>query len=221
MIRIAIADDHRLFRRGIASLINSFPEVEVVLEAENGRNLLEQMRQIPIDILITDLQMPEMDGFTTCHLVREAYPDVRILVVSQLTTKEAVFQVMQLGAHGYFSKDSNPDQLQEAILSLRDKDFYFGLDLGTVVREAVLWQQKDRKAVRDADGLLTKREMDVIRLACREYSSQEIAEQLYINVRTVETHRKKIMEKTNSKNFIGVVLYALRSGLVHLDELNR
>jgi two-component system response regulator DegU len=218
MLRIGIADDHRLFRKGLAGLLNSFENVTVVLEAENGMQLLELMENTAIDLLITDLQMPEMDGFETCKVVRQSYPDVKILVVSQLTTKEAIVQIMQTGVHGYFSKDSNPDQLQEAIFSIRDKDFYFGQELGAVIREAILWEKKTKTSVAN-DIPLTKREIEVIRMACKEYSSLEIAEKLFINVRTVETHRKKIMEKTESRNFIGVVLYALKNGLVRIEDL--
>ncbi|MFT3794875.1 response regulator [Flavobacterium sp.] len=219
MLRIAIADDHRLFRKGLAGLLNSFENVSVVLEAENGLKLLESMESIPIDLLITDLQMPQMDGFETCKTVRQLYPEVKILVVSQLTTKEAIYQIMQIGVHGYFSKDSNPDQLQEAVFSIRDKDFYFGQELGAVIREAILWEKKNKNQSVKQEAALTKREIEVIQMACKEYSSLEIAEKLFINVRTVETHRKKIMEKTESKNFIGVVLYALKHNLVRMEDL--
>ncbi|RZJ71714.1 response regulator transcription factor [Flavobacterium sp.] len=219
MTRIAIADDHRLFRKGMASLLGSLEGIEVVLEAENGHSLLQLMQEIPVDILITDLEMPEMDGFAASKIIREKYPDVKILVVSRLTSKEAVFQVMQIGAHGYFSKDSNPDQLQDAIFSIKEKDFYFGRELGPVIREALLWEKKSKKANESGDVSLTRREVEVIRLACKEYNSLEIASKLFINVRTVETHRKKIMEKTGAKNFIGVVLYALRNDLVGLEEI--
>lgn len=219
MLRIGIADDHKLFRKGLAGLLNSFENVAVVLEAENGIHLLELMENVPIDLLIADLQMPQMDGFETCKAVRQSYPDVKILIVSQLTTKEAIYQIMHIGVQGYFSKDSNPDQLQEAIFSIRDKDFYFGQELGAVIREAILWEKKNKSNTISSDIPLTKREIEVIRMACKEYSSMEIAEKLFINVRTVETHRKKIMEKTESRNFIGVVLYALKNNLVRIEDL--
>lgn len=220
MLRVGIVDDHKLFRKSLSLLVDSFKETEVVLDAENGLQLLEFLKTVSVDLLLLDIQMPEMDGFETCLILRKKYPDIKVLIISQLATKESIHKVMELGAHGFFSKNSNPEQLELAIKNIYEKDFYFGQELGTVLREAILWEKNykiDDYALSTAQ--ISPRELDVIKLACREYSSSEIAEKLFISVRTVETHRKRMMEKTHSKNFIGVVLFILKQGLITVDEL--
>lgn len=219
MLQIGIVDDHLLFRRSLAHLVGTFEGVKVVLEAENGKKLFDLLPDVSVDLLLLDIQMPEMDGFEACTLLRSRYPAIKILIVSQLTTKESIHKVMELGAHGFFTKNSDPEQLEQAILSIRDKDFYFGQELGVVLREAILWEKKMPTPLLSSPVSITHREMDVIRKACKELSSIEIADQLCISVRTVETHRKRIMEKTNSKNFIGVILFALRHELLLVDDL--
>ena len=218
MLKIGIVDDHQLFRKGLALLANTFKDAGVVLEASNGRELLDRLETVSIDILLLDIQMPEMDGYETCTVVRERYPDIKVLIVSQLTTREAVHRIMEFGAHGFFSKNSDPYQLEHAILSVNDKDFYFGKEFGAVIREAILWEKK-KVGSNVPEVVISQREMEVIKLACKEYSSVEIADKLCITVRTVDTHRKRIMERTNSKNFIGVILYVLKQGLISIDEI--
>lgn len=220
MLRIGIVDDHQLFRKSLSLLVDSFDGTKVVLEAENGLQLFEMLEFIPLDLLLLDIQMPQMDGYETCQILRKKYPDIKVLIVSQLATRESIHKVMELGAHGFFSKNSNPEQLELAIMNIYEKDFYFGQELGTVLKEAILWQKNykiDDHILSTAQ--ISARELDVIKLACREYSSSEIAEKLFISVRTVETHRKRIMEKTQSKNFIGVVLFILKQGLITVEEL--
>lgn len=219
MIKIGLVDDHKLFRKSVAALINTFDNMEVVLEAENGKQLLSALPSISLDIIVLDIQMPEMDGVQTCKMLRKKYPAVKVLIVSQLSNREMVLQMMELGAHGFFTKNTEPDQLEKAILNLDSKGFYFDQELGAVIRDAMVWQKNNITGMEHVFGLITDREMEIIRLACREKSSGEIADTLNITVRTVETHRKRIMEKTKTKNFIGVVLYALRNRLILLEEL--
>lgn len=221
MLRIGIVDDHQLFRKSLALLVNSFEDTKVVIEAANGSAFLEALENNPIDLVLLDIQMPKMNGFDTCRLLRQQYPEIKILVVSQLTTKESIHKIMELGADGYFTKNSAPEQLEEAIRRLHENGFYFGTELGKVLREAILWQKKTPNHAKNAEitAALTPREIDIIAMAAQELNSSEIGERLSINVRTVDTHRKRIMEKTNSRNFIGVVLYALRHEFISLDQI--
>lgn len=220
MLRIGIVDDHKLFRKSLSLLINSYENMEVAIDAENGKVLLEKLAVTPIDLVLLDIQMPEMDGYETCKLLHVLYPDIKILIVSQTTTKESIHKIMECGAHGYFTKNSDPEQLEHAINSLAERGFYFGLELGSVLREAILWEKKNPpKPAIDSDIGLTTREMEIIKMASQELSSSQIADRLCINVRTVETHRKRIMEKTQSKNFIGVVLFALKHNYLTTGDL--
>lgn len=220
MLRVGIVDDHQLFRKSLAMLINSFEDTQVVIEAPNGRVFLESLEENPIDLVLLDIQMPEMNGFETCRILHHNYPEVKILVVSQLTTKESIHKIMELGADGYFTKNSDPEQLEEAVRRLHENGFYFGTELGKVLREAILWEKKKPAKPAEVVAALTSREIDIIRMAAQELSSGEIADRLSINIRTVDTHRNRIMEKTHTRNFIGVVLYALRHEFITLEELS-
>jgi len=219
MLNIAIVDDHQLFRKSLSLLISTFDGIHVAIEAINGKEFINALEETLVDLVLLDIQMPEMDGYETCKILHELHPDIKILIVSQLTTKESIHKIMDLGAHGYFTKNSNPEQLEFAIKSLSDKGFYFGMELGEVLREAILWEKKAVKKVIDSTVFLSKRELEVISMASQELSSAEIADRLCINIRTVETHRKRVMEKTRAKNFIGVVLFALKHNYILLDDL--
>jgi DNA-binding NarL/FixJ family response regulator len=219
MLRIAIVDDHQLFRKSLALLISTFEGINVAIEAKNGKEFIDALEEIPVDLVLLDIQMPEMDGYETCKILHELHPNIKILIVSQLTTKESIHKIMDLGAHGYFTKNSNPEHLEFAIKSLSEKGFYFGMELGEVLREAILWEKKAAKKVVDSTIFLSKRELEIIVMASQELSSAEIAHKLCINLRTVETHRKRVMEKTKTKNFIGVVLFALKHNYIALDDI--
>ena len=198
MLKAAIVDDHQLFRKSLAMVVNSFEDVEVVIEAENGLAFLRQLAHTPVDLVLLDIEMPEMDGFETCRMLQYHYPWVKVLVVSQLTTKESIHKIMELGADGYFTKNSDPGQLEVALKNLSENGYYFGTELGNVLREAILWERKKPRKAEKA-VLLTPREIDIIRMAAKELSSAEIADWLSINVRTVDSHRNRIMEKTHTR----------------------
>ncbi len=220
MIKIGIIDDHKLFRKSLEMLVNSFDNFEVTISADNGREFLQQLKDTPVDLILLDIQMPIMNGFETCQVLHRTHPDIKILIVSQLTTKESIHKIMELGASGYFTKNSDPDQLEFAMNSLNEKGYYFGTELGNVLREAILWENKNESTFDIAENFsLTQREIEIIKMASAEFSSAKIADLLNINVRTVDTHRKNIMKKTHSKNFIGVVLYALKNNYMTLEEL--
>ena len=220
MIQIGIVDDHKLFRKSLEMLINSMDQFEVAISADNGREFLQHLKTTPVELVLLDIQMPVMNGFETCQFLHRLHPDIKILIVSQLTTKESIHKIMELGAHGYFTKNSDPDQLEFAMNSLNENGYYFGTELGKVLREAILWEKKNESTiVAEDNSALSQRELEIIKMASREFSSAKIAEILNINVRTVDTHRKNIMKKTQSKNFIGVVLYALKNNYLTLEEL--
>jgi two-component system response regulator DegU len=219
MLKVGIVDDHRLFRKSLALLIGTFDDTEVHIDACNGREFLDKLEDTPIDLVLLDIEMPEMDGFATCAYLREHYPEIKVLIVSQLTTRESIHKIMELGADGYFTKNSDPAQLEQAITSLHQNGFYFGMELGNVLREAILWEKKKLVKPADLPAALTPREIEIITMAARELSSTEIAAALNINVRTVDGHRNRLIEKTGAKNFIGVVLYALRHQFFLLEDL--
>lgn len=218
MIKIALVDDHKLFRKSLSLLMNSFNGISVVFDSADGYNFLQYLEETDIDVLLLDIEMPILNGFEVCLKAKLIDPELKIIILSQLTSKEAVHKVMEIGANGYFTKNSSPEMLEEAINNVMDKDYYFDISLSSVIREALLWNKKRTSTIETDKVSLTSREIEIVQLATREKCSKEIADSLNISTRTVEKHRKHIMEKTQSKNFIGVVLYALRNNLIKLDE---
>ncbi len=220
MIKVALVDDHQLFRKSLSLLLSSFEGITVVYDSNNGLAFLKYLENNEIDVLLLDLEMPIVHGYDVCKQAKFIDPNLKIVILSQLTSKEAVHQVMEIGADGYFTKNSSPDILENAIKNVLDRDYYFDIALSTVVREALLWRKK-RPSFLDTTPVahLTPREIDIVKLATQEKCSKEIADALTISTRTVEKHRKHIMEKTQSKNFIGVVLYALKNKLIEMDSI--
>jgi two-component system response regulator DegU len=218
-LKIGIVDDHLLFRRSMTLLMNTFPGIQVLVDAENGKQCISKLITTPVDVLLLDIEMPIMDGYETCNEVKSRFPDVRILIVSQLSTRESIHKMMELGAHGYFTKNCNPDQLELALRNVYEEGFYFGLELGSVIKEAMLWEKNNAISYASSKSLFSERELQIIKMICKEYKSKEIADKLFINHRTVETHRKNVMDKCSAKNIIGVILYALKNGMITVEEL--
>jgi DNA-binding NarL/FixJ family response regulator len=217
MIKVALVDDHQLFRKSLSLLLSSFEGISVVYDTQDGMSFLKYLEDTEIDVLLLDLEMPIVNGYDVCKQAKFIDPNLKVIILSQLTSKEAVHKVMEIGANGYFTKNSSPDMLEDAIKNVLDKDYYFDIALSTVIREALLWKKK-RPSFLDIlpTAYLTPREIEIVQLATQEKCSKEIADILSISTRTVEQHRKHIMEKTESKNFIGVVLYALKNQLIEL-----
>lgn len=211
MLRIAIADDHQLFRKSLKLLIDSFGEMQVVLEAANGKELLENLNTAEVDILLLDLQMPTMNGFQTIPAINKAYPEIKILVLTSLSEKETIKAILGLEVQGYFTKDANPNELKEAILKLYQHGFYLEKKLASII-ETQIENQTDALVFSD-------REKEIVRLILKEYSGKEIGNELNISPRTVEKHKYNLMAKTSSKNFIGVVVYVFTQGVIPIEEL--
>ena len=217
MLRIAITDDHTLFRKSLSLLVGSFENMQVVLEASNGNELLQKLKSVSVDILLLDLQMPEMDGFETSLKINELYPDIKVLILTLLNEEDAIKKVMSLGVHGYFTKNTDPSELENAILKLNEGGFYFEKNLTSVIQHIL----EDSIIIPKAQEALvfTEREMQIVRLTLKEYSGTQIAYELSISPKTVEKHKRNLMEKVGSKNFIGVITYVLLHGFLSLDEI--
>jgi two-component system response regulator DegU len=217
-ITVAIADDHHLIRKSLALLIGIFDGIEVGLQAENGRDLIEKLEFTPVDVVLLDIQMPILDGFSACSIIRQKFPNSKVLMVSQFTTQESVYRALDAGAHGFVTKSSNPEQLEQAIRDAHTKDFYFDPALGAILHEIIF---KDKKLGRSPDPLttLSDRELEIVRMASQGNGNDEIAAALFIHKRTVETHKKRIMDKVVVKNFTGVILLALKYHYLEVQDL--
>lgn len=207
MIRIALADDHTIFRKSLKFLIDHFDNMQVVLEAENGLQLLNMIGGLNVDVVLLDLQMPIMDGFETGMYLREFYPDIKIVVLTLLNDKDSIQKIMHLGADGYLTKKTDPHVLKKALESIYVNGFYLDRDVAHVLSNLT-----DDELVKD----FTLREVQIIRFSAQEFSAKEVAIELGVSIRTVEAFRRNLICKTNSKNFMGVVLYALKHKIIEL-----
>jgi two-component system response regulator DegU len=209
-INIAIADDHRIFRRSLTRLIHDTSDIRVVLEASDGSELLEKLSSFEddIDIILLDIQMPNMDGLQCLKVLQKQYPNINIIILSQLSSEHYLKQALKNGVHGYFTKDSDPDELLTAIRDVRDGCFYFEGRLRNWIEQIM----KDLKSSSEQIEIkldFSKRELEIIYWSAMELKSKEIAEKLNISFRTVEGHKNSLIKKTGCKTFLGIILLAI------------
>ena len=210
-IRLLLADDHQLFRRGLASIISTFDGIELKGEANNGKELIDLVEQEEPDVVLMDLKMPVMDGIEATTYLRATRPAVKIIVISMFHEDEFVIRLVKLGAHGYLLKNSDPEEVERAIRSVVRNDFYFNDHVSQALLRGT--SQKRANPGFDESPQLTEREVEVVKLVCKEYTNGEIADMLCLSVRTVEGHRKSILKKIEAKNTAGMIVYAMNNGL--------
>jgi DNA-binding NarL/FixJ family response regulator len=218
-IKLAIVDDQVLFRKGLKLLISSFEKVELIIQASNGQELLDAIEKEQPDVILMDLKMPVMDGLEATEKVKATYPQIKVILLTTYDEERLINHMMKVGANGYLLKNEEPEILKEAILTVVEKEFYFN----DYVSKALLsGMQKKPKEIRPWEGAnnisLTKREMEVLQLICKEHTSAEIASALYLSPRTVENHRKSLLEKTGAKNTAGLVIFAIQNQLIDLEN---
>lgn len=216
MLRIAIADDHTLFRCSLALLINDFKNMQVVLEASNGEELLGNLQKTSVDILLLDLQMPVMDGFKACKIMRELYPDILIIVLTLMQDSDAIKKVIKIGAHGYFTKNTSPHELENAIWNLKNDGFYFEQGLASVIKS--IQENLDFEMI-DKEVNFSERELEIIKLTAQGEKPKDIADLLNISIKTVNAHKQNIQQKYNFPNMIPAILYCIKQEIIILDEI--
>ncbi len=212
-IRVALADDHDLFREGIHSIIQKMDQIELKLQASNGLELLGGLQDTAVDLILMDLQMKDMDGIEATTKVKELYPDIKIIILTMHNEERMISYLMESGANAYLLKSTKKDELELAIRNTYQKGFYFN----DQVSNALLSGLKQRKPSRPSFNLvntLSSREIEILELICQELTSQQIADKLFISNRTVEGHRKRLMDKFNVKNTTGLVIKAFRENLI-------
>lgn len=205
MANIALVDDHVLMRKGLAGLIQDL-EHHVLFEADNGKDFLEKLKSSTSpDLVLMDINMPQMDGYETALAVKESYPDVKVLALSMYDDDLAIIKMLRNGARGYVLKDCEPKELKAAIKAVLEKGFYFSeLVSGYLVR-----------TINNPDDIsrLSAREIDFLKLSCTEMTYKEIAHKMCVSPRTVDGYRDELFRKLNTKSRVGLVMFAIKNGI--------
>lgn len=214
-INILLVDDHDIVRDGIRSLLEDEIGFTIVAEAENGKQALELCGDRNIDLAIMDINMPVMNGIEATEQIKEQHPEIKVLALTMMDENQHIRQMIEAGASGYILKNSDKDELLEAITAILEGRHYFSND---TVRQVMMDLVKSGEQSQKSDPAdLTDREKEVLELIVKEHTNQEIADKLYISIRTVDSHRRNLLQKTGAKNTAGLVTYAIRHNLVDLD----
>jgi len=216
-IHILIADDHKMFREGLKEILGKEPNLAIVGEAGDGREVIGQMGQHPVDVVLMDIDMPGVNGIETTRHIVQKHPHTRVLVLSMHSDAKYIISMLEAGAKGYVLKTAGKEEMIAAVNAVASGDSYFSHLISTRIIEQ-LQHHKVGSGIASAaeQPPLTPREFEVLKLIALEYSNPEIAQKLYISIRTVDTHRRNLLEKLGVKNTAGLVKYALKMGL--LDE---
>jgi DNA-binding NarL/FixJ family response regulator len=212
-IQVAIADDHTLLRKALAKLVASFENYSVVFEAENGKEIKSKISQniIP-DIVLLDVNMPEMDGYETVRWLYQNYPQIKVLALSMFSDEKTIIRMLRLGAKGYILKNIDPEELKNALDSVMKKNFYLSEYISGKIISGL---HKD--AGRDEDPVvLSEKEKEFLRLICTEITYKDIAAKMFVSPRTVDEYRNSLFEKLKVKSRVGLVMYAMRNGLIEI-----
>lgn len=215
MISVLLADDHAIVRAGVKYLIDCQPDMKVVYEAENGEEVVHKALENQPDVVIMDLNMPKKSGLLATKQIHEAYSDIKIIVLTMHESKEYLFHALQAGASSYLLKSYNEDDLIEAIRTVHNGDAYLYPKATKLLLEE--YMKKSELSERDNDQKLTGREQEVLSHLAKGYTNREIAEQLFLSIKTIESYRSKIMEKLNLKTRPDLIKFALKNGYLDFD----
>lgn len=215
MASIVLTDDHSLLRKGLAELVKS-QEHDVLFEADNGKDFIAKLdpNNLP-HIVLMDINMPEMDGFETTLWLKQNHPDVKVLALSMYDNETSIIRMLKCGAKGYILKDSEPAELKEAIHAIMNKGFYYSDLVSGKLMHAI------NKLDDETDDLkslapLNDRETDFLKYACTEMTYKEIADKMFVSPRTIDGYRDALFEKLKLKTRVGLVMYAIKHGIVHV-----
>jgi len=213
---IAVVDDHTLFRKGLISLINVFPNFDVILEASNGKDFIQRLNpeQLP-EIVLMDISMPEMDGYATCEWLKSHYPAIKVLALSTMDAETAIIKMIRSGAKGYIVKDADLSELKLAFSELLSIGFFYNELVSRKVIHSISKIVEDNDAV-TALQKLSDNELTFLRLSCSEKTYQEIANEMFKSEKTIDGYRAELFKKLNVSSRVGMVMYAIKNGFVQL-----
>lgn len=213
IIKVAIADDHKIFRKGVIHSLKQYSNIEFILEAENGDELIEGVQSQQPDIVLMDLKMPVRDGIETTKHLNKHFPEIRVLVLTMFEDERFVGHLMESGANGYLLKSTEPAEIRQAIMDVMSTGFYLNNFVNRILLKKNYSKQKFNPNL-NAEIAVSEREKEVLNLVCMEYTAQEIAAKMEISPRTVEAIKDRLMERFGVKNSVGLVFFAMKNGLI-------
>lgn len=217
-IKLLIADDHEIFRDGIALMLSKQSDIKLIGQAEDGLELIQLEKELNPDVIITDIKMPRMDGIDATKQLVKGNPEVKIIALSMFDEENLIIDMLEAGAKGYLLKNADKHEIIDAIFSVFEGNTYYCRS--TSGKLASLIVKSRFNPYKKAEQIsLSDRETEIIKLICLQNTTQEIGDKLFLSKRTVEGYRTKILEKIGAKNIAGIVMYALKSGLVKEEEV--
>ena len=219
MIRVAVVENQVFVRECLAYFIEKNEIFEVVLQAESGDHLFIGLKNVEVDLVLLNMVLPKMDGDETCQRLINYFPKVKIMIYSSFHNLEKLSRVMGLGVHGYLPGKTNAFQFNQAIFNLHNHGYYYGDELSGFIKQVIqINKEQESSEIVSPYEIFSEREIEIIRCVFLQLSTTEIAKKLHISKTTVETHRARIIKKTKSRNFIGVLLYVVKHDLYPLNK---
>jgi two-component system invasion response regulator UvrY len=213
---VALVDDHTLLRKGLANLVRNYSDYAVLFEADNGKEFIKELKlQSLPDIVLLDINMPNMDGYETALWIKHNYPEIRVLALSMYDNEQSIIRMMKNGAKGYILKDIDPIEFKMALDSVIKKGFYYSeLVTGKLIHAVNAIDEGDNPI--QTLVKLNQRELQFLKLVCTELTYREIAEQMFLSPRTIDGYRDDLFDKLKVKTRVGLVMYAIKNGIVTL-----
>ena len=217
-ISLVIADDHEIFRDGLALMLSKQDAVTLVGQAGDGQELLQLVEEMRPNLVLTDIKMPKLDGIGAAKLILQRHPETKIIALSMYEEEDLIVEMLEAGAKGYLLKNADKREILEAILTVNEGNIFYCKHTTAHLASLIVKSKFDshKKAL---GPLFTEREREIIRLICRQHTAQEIGELLFLSKRTVEGYRTRILEKMDVKNTAGVVIFALKHSIIKEEEI--
>jgi DNA-binding NarL/FixJ family response regulator len=213
VIKVAIADDHTLFRAGVKTALSVKKDIQLVAEADNGMHLLNMLRHIEPDVILLDIQMPIMDGIQTLPEIRKLYPQAKVIILSMHNDHSMISKLMEIGANSYLTKNSDSETIYQAIKTCYEQEFFFN-ELTNKALLTGLRTKRNDFGPGQTEVNLSEKELTVLKLMCEEKTTKEIADIVDISPRTVEAIRDKLKSKIGAKSMAGLVMYAIKNKII-------
>jgi DNA-binding NarL/FixJ family response regulator len=212
-IKVAIADDHKIFRKGVILSLRSYTDLKFVMEADNGQELVDRIPEALPDVILCDLKMPIKDGIDATKMITKNYPNIRVIILTMYEDERFVGHLMDCGAAGYLLKSTEPTEIRKAILDVMRTGFFLSPFVNKVLIKKNYSKQKFNPNL-TTETVLSDREKEVLTLVCMEFTAAEIAAKMEISSRTVEAIKDRLMERFGVKNSVGLVFYAMKNSLI-------